>query len=104
MQSDCPPEYYILTGCTTVTDCSGGSAGGSEGASRGGDEIAIGRAGDGKCGTRSISDRAGEAVFLVRTSGTWGEQVFTGEHLFSVLVTRLVSGCAGWPVSGDTDW
>ena len=28
-----PPEYHILTGCTTVTDCSGGSAGGSKGAS-----------------------------------------------------------------------
>ena len=28
-----PPEYYILIGCTTVTDGSGGSAGGSEGAS-----------------------------------------------------------------------
>ena len=31
MQSDCPTEYYILTGCTPVTDCAGGSAGGSEG-------------------------------------------------------------------------
>ena len=53
---------------------------------------------------RSISDGASEGVFLVRTTGTWGEQVFTGGHFFSVLVTGLVGGCPGWPVSGDTNW
>ena len=30
--------------------------------------------------------------------------VFAGGHLFSVLVTRLVGGCPGWPVSGETNW
>ena len=102
-QSACSPGSHILTGGTTITDCSGGPAGGCEGTSGGGDGIVISRAGGGRCGKRSLSNGVSEGVFLVRTPGTWGEPVFAGGHFFSVLVAGLVGRCPGWPISGDTD-
>ena len=41
--------------------------------------------------------------FLVHTPGTWGEPMFAGGHLFSILAAGLVGGCPGWLISSDTD-
>ena len=102
-QSACSPVSHILTGDTTVMNYSGRPAGGCEDNSGGGDGIGICRAGGERCGKRSLSDGVGEGVFLVRTTGTWGEPVFAGGHFFSVHVAGLVGECPEWPVSGDTD-
>ena len=102
-QSACSLGSHILTGDTIITDCPGGSAGGCEGNSGGGAGIVISRADGRRCGKRSLSNREGEGVFLVRTPGTWGAPMFAGGHFFSVLVAGLVGGCPGWPISSDTD-
>ena len=99
-----PPGSHILTGDKIIADCSGGPADGCEGNSRGGTGIIISCADGRRCGKRSLSNVAGEGVFLMRTPGTWGEPMFTGEQFFSVLVAGLVGGCPGWPISSDTDW
>ena len=101
--SQLSPGSPILTGDTITTDCSREPAGGGEGTSGGGTGIIISRTNGGRCGKRSLSNGAGEGVFLVRTPGTWGEPMFTGGHFFSVLVAGLVGGCSGWPISSDTD-
>ena len=44
-----------------------------------------------------------KSVFLVWTPGTWGEQMFTDGHFFSISATRMVGGCEKWPISGVTD-
>ena len=62
----------------------------------------ISRADSGRCGKMSLSNGAGEGVFLVRTPGTWGEPMFAGGHFFSILVAGLVGGCPGWTISSDT--
>ena len=43
-------------------------------------------------------------MFLVWTPGTWGEHMFPGGHLFSVLATGVVGRGAGWPISGSMAW
>ena len=62
--------------------------GGREGSHEGEDESRIGQ---------------GAGVFLVRTTGTWGEQMFSNEHFFSVSAAGMVGGCPEWPISGHTD-
>ena len=39
----------------------------------------------------------GAGVFLMWTTGTWGEQMFSNEHFFSVSAAGLVGGCLEWP-------
>ena len=92
-QSDCTPGNHVLPDCTTVTDRSGRSSGGGEGASGCRSKTAIDHARGGEFGTKSvIRGRAGDGLFLVWMHRTWGEQMFPGGHFFSVLATGVVAG------------
>ena len=108
-QSGCPPGNHVLPDCTTVTGRSGGSSGGSEGASGCWSKTAIGRAGGGDYGSKSVvRGGACDGVFLVWTPGTWGEQMFPGGLFFPVLATGLVGGWPGgtraWSPPGNEGW
>ena len=104
-QSDCTPGNHVLTDCTTITNCSGRSTGGGEGASGCRSKTASDHAGGGECRRESvIGGRAGDGVFLMWTPETWGEQMFLSGHFFSVLATGVVGRGTRWPISGSMAW
>ena len=94
---------HILTGSTTVTHGTGGSTDGRKGSFGGEVESVVGRVAGTWHGKRPLGEGVGEGVFLVWTSGTWGEPMFTSGHLFSIFATGVVGACLKWPISGDTD-
>ena len=66
---------------------------------------AIGRAGGGDAWTESvIRGGAGDGVFLVWQTGTWGEQMVLGGHFLPVFTTGLVGGHPRWPIPGGMAW
>ena len=97
---------HILTGSTTVTHGMGGSTDGRKGSFGGEIESVVGRVAGTWHGKRPLGEGVGEGVFLVFlvwTSGTWGELMFTSGHFFSIFATRVIGGCSKWPISGNTD-
>ena len=102
-QSACSPGSHILTGDTTITDFSGGPAGGCEGTSGGGTGSSSAMpAVRGAERGHSVMEWA-RVCFSCGRPGHGGEPVFTSGHFFSVLVAGLVGECPGLPISGDTD-
>ena len=57
----------------------------------------------GKCGPAISCAVETWLVFLLRTTGTWGEPMFVDGRVFPFSVAGLVSRCAGWPMPSITD-
>ena len=88
-----PLGSHILIGNTTVAYGTGRLTDGRKTSSGGGVESIVSHVAGTWHGNRPPGEGVGEGVFLVWTQGTWGEQMFTGEHFFSISATRIVSGC-----------
>ena len=71
---------------------------------RGGDGIFIGHTGSEGHRRRTLNKAVGEGVFLMWTPGAWSETVFSGGHLFPILVAGMVCECTRWPISGGAVW
>ena len=68
--------------------------------------------GDGSFITSTVGTRLGggspgagveSSVFLLWSTGTWGEPMLTDGHLFSLYVGWLVGWCQKWPLPSGTD-
>ena len=103
MDSSASSSVRGCSGNTTITNGTGGSAGGLEGSFGGGDGSIISRVAGIWRGKKPLSEGVGEGMFLMWTPGTWGEPMFTSGHFFSISATGVVGGCPKWPISGDTD-